>query len=393
VETEHRVKDGVLITVIDGAVRQGQFDDEEYEEEEEIEQTVNANEPEPSDEQQPEGMEISEAEIPPVILPHYSDEDLESALQRLIKTGRLPIRQMWEPLVGYARKRSLYFLMTDNYDRAAKIDSAIAVLLAAIEKDKLGYEREQQVLIVKERISSATDQQKAIQSEFADRIAYVKQDESEKLRALQAQHNQERLAFEEQWKRDDAVHAFCKPSKFLLQLRRRQRYGAISHAFTAAKDIKSCGDKMQKEEERIGAERAEEAMRIAYTNLLERQERQIQCFMENGRRKLTALEAERDAKLAANEHLKNQLELKSISAKQLKHGKKPIVPVARAVSRGETRNQALGVVTIRTRKQYASYKQDPDRTRLEVHLANIGKIMRPMTRASQRVSKNGLVFA
>jgi hypothetical protein len=150
---------------------------------------------------------------------------------------------------------------------------------------------------------------------------------------------------------------------------------------------------MQKEEERVGAERAEEAMRIAYMNLLERQERQIQCFLENGRRKLKALETERDAHLAANEHLKSQLELKSSSAKQLKHGKKPVVPANRPASREESRNQVLGIVTIRTRVQYASYKQDPDKTRLAVHLGNIGKITRPMTRASQRTSGNGLVFA
>ncbi len=95
--------------------------------------------------------------------------------------------------------------------------------------------------------------------------------------------------------------------------------------------------------------------------------------MENGRRKVTALENKRDKRLEANEHLRRQLNIRMKSKKVIKT---PSVTVPQVANRSEGR--------IRSRSQFGGYKSTPEVARLNVTLGDIQKITKPMTPAPSK---------
>ena len=124
-------------------------------------------------------------------------------------------------------------------------------------------------------------------------------------------------------------------------------------------------------------------MKVEYQLLIEKQEREMQCFEANEQRKLKSIEAERERRLKANENLKNQLNSKIKGPKQPRH---PSVVASQVVSRDQ-RTPMTGVMTARTRSQFANYRKAAESTRLDVKLGNIKKVMKPLTPSPHKQRK------
>ena len=329
----------------------------------------------------PAGSDLSESEpeqepdLPPVAECKYSEEDLQAALDRMLKKKRMPEMEMRPYLVDYAKDQSVYQLMRENYDQAAKIDEAVDLLMQSLHRDEDAQDCEKQTESLKEKYQTAQVQNKHIQDEFAQRIGQLREAENERLARLERQHERERSEFEEQWARPETTATYSKPSAQLLQVRKMQKSMAIAHKFEEAKKLKATGDQMQREESVVASQKAVGAMKVAYQQLIDKQEREMDCFMANGYRKLQTLETERDKKLQANEKLRNQLDTR---IKGPKVPRRPPVPIP-DLAPADTRGSVTGVISTRTRSQLAVYKKSPETTRLQIQLGDIQKITKPMT--------------
>ena len=326
------------------------------------------------------GSDLSESEPEqepdlPVAECKYSDEDLQAALDRMLKKKRMPEMEMRPYLVDYAKNQSVHELMRENYDQAAKIDEAVDLLMQSLHRDEDAQDCEKQTESLKEKYQTAQVQNKHIQDEFAQRIEQLREAENERLDRLERQHEKERSEFEEQWARPETTTTFSKPSAQLLQVRKMQKSMAIAHKFEEAKKLKATGDQMQREESVVASQKAVGAMRVAYQQLIDKQEREMDCFMANGYRKLQTLETERDKKLQANEKLRNQLDTR---IKGPKVPRRPPVPIP-DLAPADTRGSVTGIISTRTRSQLAMYKKSPETTRLQIQLGDIQKITKPMT--------------
>lgn len=302
--------------------------------------------------------------------PKYAEEELAAALDAMLKRGKLPEFEMRPFVVTYAKEETIRTVINEDYERAAKIEKAIKEMMASLRRDEASLDCDQQTLLLKNQLAAAQEQQQSLQTEFEKRITELKDSENKRLDELYERHEAERKAFEEDWARPQAVKAFSKPSSSLLQIRRMQKTHALAHDFEQAIRLKAAGDEMQREESHKASKLAQASMKVAYATLIEKQERELDCFMANGHRKLSILESERDRKLKANENLRSQLETR------IKNPKQPRKP------RGSMVSSSLDspVIAMKTRNQFARFKNTSEPTRLTVHI-DMSRIKKPVTPA------------
>ena len=324
-----------------------------------------------SDEQEANDMEVAI----PLVVAKYSDEELQAALDKMLKTGKMPDFEMRADVVDYARNQSIHEVMRENYDRAAKIDKAIEAMVRTLNLDETNQLKEQETAVLRQHLQSAQDERKRLRTDFDRRISDLKSQENAKLDQLREQHACERKAFELSWSQPQTLAPFNKPSSALLYVRHMQKAFAISRDFVQAKRLKQAGDQMQREETKEANRNATQAMKTAYARLLSKQEREIKCFMDNGYRKLATLESERDRSLQANDFLRTQLEAKIKEPRTVRRAVLTL-PVTNTTSRGYVPR----VITMQTRSQYANFKRAGARTSLNVQIKDVAKITQTMTK-------------
>lgn len=315
----------------------------------------------------------------------FSDEELEAALKRQIKTKKLPPLEMREELINYARNQSLFKLMEEDYDTASKIDDAIEMNIQSLQQNEVKADINHQTLTLQEHLEEAVQQKTVIEERHKQRIEEFKKLEQQRLDDLRAQHENERKLFEEEWTREETLLKFNKPSQKLFQIRRQQKAMAISHDFENARYLKKMGDQLQKQESDRASQRAADSMRNKYLGLLAKQQKEEECLIEYGIRRLGQLQIEREAELHANEVHRNALEVK---IKTPKFVKKPKVQIPRTSygsrSRGANSQSVTGVISNRARSQFATFKKADDKTRLEIKLGDVRRITKPLTPVSRK---------
>ena len=323
---------------------------------------------------EPETNDV-EIEMPKFVAAKYSDEELQAALDKMLRTGKMPDFEMRADVVDYARNQSIHEVMRENYDKAGKIDKAIETMVRTLNLDETNQIREQETAVLRQHLQSAQDERKRLRTDFDRRISDLKSQENAKLDQLREQHACERKAFEISWSQPQNLSAFNKPSSALLYVRHMQKVFAISRDFEQAKRLKQTGDQMQREETKVANRNATEAMKTAYARLLSKQEREIKCFMDNGYRKLATLESERDRSLQANDFLRTKLEAKIKEPRSVRRAVLTL-PVTNTTSRGYVPR----VITMQTRSQYANFKRASTRTSLNVQIKDVAKITQTMTK-------------
>ena len=65
------------------------------------------------------------------------DEEPHATLKSQIETKKLPPLEMREELINFARKQSLYKLMAEEYEEAAKIDDNISINMQNLQEDSI----------------------------------------------------------------------------------------------------------------------------------------------------------------------------------------------------------------------------------------------------------------
>lgn len=342
------------------------------------------------EEEEEETQEDQNDEIPQITFTRYSQEELQEALQKQLKTHELPPYEMREAVVDFARKQAIYKLMEEDYDKASKIDEAVAANLQSLRDDHHNIESDMLNSHLKQRLSDAEKSKSNLQDEWKRRIRSFKENEENELQKINERHEQERRLFENHWSQAAILMPFSKPSSSLLQLRSMQKAFALSHDFANARALKISAERKQKEESIEASKKASRSMRKEYLTLIKRQQNEILCFNENSSRKLSKLEAQRDSELKINENVRSQLASRVNKSRNIK---KPMVliPSPPKVDNRTTSLAALtGTMTQRTRSQFANYRQTVDMKMLDVKIDDMHAIMKPLTPATQigKKSKN-----
>ena len=315
----------------------------------------------------------------PIYQPLYSDEELSSAYKKLITKKTLPQLEMRPSLIEYGRKQSIQHTMLEEYDAAQADDNAVELLQQSLNEDNKNFSTEQEKRTIKDRIDEVNREEKEIEEKYKTKINDAKKANKASLDKLMMDQEQERKRFEEKWSSEEAVIPYSKPSSQVLQIKRMQKAMALAHEFQKAKQLKLQAEKLQKEEAVIASKQAAEAMKAQYILLVENQQRQVECMREHWERVITVLECQRDAEINSLENTKKQLLTRSTTKP-----KKPQVIIPQVTSR-DARGSS-GLITQRTRSQFATYKRSAEKSKLDVKPLDVKTLIRPLT-ASPRKSQ------
>jgi len=337
------------------------------------------------------GLKSPRAKIPRIPEPResrFSEDELKNALQKLIQKGVMPPLDMQSDLMDFARKQSVVHMINENYDSAQQIDNAMKLLSSSLNSDHIKYESDQITKVIAERLDQASKQQKSIEETFKSMIIKHKEQEQEKLEQMKKNHEAEIHRFEEQWTKPETLLPYSKPSSKLLQMRKMQKSLAIAHDFEGAKRMKIACEELQNNESVKAERKVEIAMKSQYQALLDKQEKEIKCLIKNGERKLALLESQREIELRSNENLRKQLSLKTGSQKQT--NKKASVTVPLVTSRGssEARSSTTGLLSHRTRNQFAVFKRSPENSKLDVKPIEVKTIIKPLASSPRKSSSS-----
>ena len=120
---------------------------------------------------------------------------------------------------------------------------------------------------------------------------------------------QERNELENVWADPENLKMFNKPSPTLLQLRKQQKFMAMSKQFDGAKYYKNKADQLQLVESQEAQERAISVMKLHYEKMIDDQQKTVDCFNEHENRIYHYLLAEREKALVPHHMLVKQLEM------------------------------------------------------------------------------------
>lgn len=310
-----------------------------------------------------------------VVKPKPPTDPRDIALQRIARRKELPAPEQRQMLFDYAKERSIQLLLAEEYDQVAEIDIAIWLLQQSLLEQDNGEETR----TLKQRLEGTKQKDAEIKDRWNGQIAEFKERANQKIIELEEIQQRERDQFEEEWSKPEALVPYSKPSPQLLQMRTIQKTLALTKDYSGAKQLKQKCEEMKKDESIEGSKRATDAMRAAYNQLLERQQKQMQCFIEHSHARIELMEKQRDDELQSNENLKKQLEVRMSMPKQIKKG---CVVVPRAQSRGST-----GSVKKETMTQFTKYKKNSASLRLDIKLNNFKSILKPMEPAPTQNKK------
>ena len=301
---------------------------------------------------------------------HFSETQLEQALQRQMKGLGLPPDGMKLDVIRYAQDKSYQMLMQEKYDEAAKIDQAVDVIKTSIENDLSTERQETERSCVAARLSTTAQRERSITDEWNQRIADYRDQCALKMQEIQKRHEEEKRQFREEWARPEALIPYSKPSSELMHLKRQQQILAMGQDYEGAKHLKEQCDRLQEEESEASGKRASEAMKSQYLQLIARQEREISCFVDYGKQHIEVMEKSRNYELRQQENLKRRLQ--SILAANSPINRRGNVVVPRV----HGQSQVLSPIAMQRRKQINTLRASPERPRLDVHLTDLNKLVK-----------------
>jgi hypothetical protein len=147
-----------------------------------------------------------------------------------------------------------------------------------------------------------------------------------------------------------------------------QKSLALTHDYAGAKQMKEECERLAREESAVGGQRATEAMRSVFLQLRERQQREVECFVDHGRQHIATLEAQRDAELRGNENLQRQLRAKVAAGRRTAQ---VVVPTVRQMATSSPLPKSA-----KTIRQLYVYKTENGPKRLDIRLESMDGLIR-----------------
>ena len=287
-------------------------------------------------------------------------EELDNALKLFDKKKVLPPLPQRHEVIDYGKNLSIQAMISEEYDKASRIDAVVARLVQACQADQGTFDTSQKAKVIETRLSSVQTQTKQSEHDWNQKIAEFRSKEQEKIEQLIKNHEAEKSAFEADCQTPEFLFRFSKPSSKLLQLKKQQKTLAMDHDFEAAKIAKAEVDRLQAIETAEAQSRAIEAIKHNYQALLDRQAREIECAKALTERKIAEMQTSKEKELDANQKLVNQLEVRLKEAKASKKGS-CLPPL------GQSTPKNPGV----SAKQMSQFRRSPEKMQLDVKIADI----------------------
>ena len=295
-------------------------------------------------------------------------EILEGDIDKLLNDGENPPPEKLEDVLAFARRRQIETMMKEDFYEARKYKWAEDLLQKAINEEKQRQDNSEYIHSIDERIGALEQRIEATQSEYDEKIREYDTSVEARRQELQSKHAQEEQQFEEAWAKPESLAMFNRASPQLIQLRQIMKIQALSKDFDSAMHTKSIAENMQRQEEEESQKRAVSAMRAAYSQMRERQEKEMAFAQQNWDRHRVEIEAKRDRAIKADELAIRQLEQRKSTPgpKRIRVGgalltlpETPAGSASLAVSRGTT--------SPRTRKRMIQYRTGNNVIKLNLH--------------------------
>lgn len=248
-------------------------------------------------------------------VPTYTDEELEEALKLFKSSKTLPPVLMKDSIIDYAKRRSLEFLAAEDYDSAEKMDQVVADLYRAYHGDQGNFDVSSITKTIESRIESVKSQRQQYRAAMEQKMKELKAKEETKLAKLLEIHEQEKAALVNECQSREFLARFSKPSAKLLQLKEAQKKLALAHDFEGAKNAKALADKLMENETKEAQKRAMDSVKLRYEEILEKQQKEVNCQRQRSDRKVAAIESSLEKSDEASAKVIRQLEMKLKEAK------------------------------------------------------------------------------
>ena len=310
-------------------------------------------------------------------------EILEGDIDRLLNDGENPPPEKLEDVLAFARRRQIETMMKEDFYEARKFKWAEDLLTKAINEEKQRADNSEYIHSIEERIGALEQRIEATQNEYDEKIREYDTSVEARRQELQSKHAQEEQQFEEAWAKPENLAMFNRASPHLIQLRQIMKIQALSKDFDSAMHTKSIAENMQRQEEEESQKRAVSAMRAAYSQMRERQEKEMAFAQENWERHRVEIEAKRDRAIKADEMAIRQLEQRKSTPgpKRIRVGG-ALLTLPETTAGSASLAVSRGTTSPRTRKRMIQYRTGNNVIKLNLHGLNVRECISP-TRTQQ----------
>ncbi|OHS93104.1 hypothetical protein TRFO_40589 [Tritrichomonas foetus] len=297
----------------------------------------------------------------------FTDEELNNAIDRLLDTKKLPPKEMHKSLIVYLKKNIFKNIIDQDYDEAERLKTAQDLLLAETNIVCNDQEKKSIVKSIEQRIESTKDKLHESKKQWKLKFDNFEIEIQNKLQELQIKHDEEIENFEKTWNSQEVLLQFNKPSAQLLEIRKLQRTKALSGDFSGAKDLKARGDRLEKEETKRAETRATNAMKAAYSKLLEKQKRELEYANQNWNHQRSIIEIEKDQEIHSIELTLKQLQIKLKESKVKSPSCLSAIAAATKKKAKKNSREVTTPTTPRTRKQMVEFRAAPRQDKLALN--------------------------
>jgi hypothetical protein len=262
-------------------------------------------------------------------------------------------------------------------------------MFMSIEQDLRDHNSQCQTQILQDRLAECLEMEQTVCEEWDQIMDNVRQRTAIKMERLKEFHKEQLDDLEAEWSAPEAKIPYSKPSSDLLQIRQQQKASALLHDFSNAKALKLMAEARERSEAVEGAKRFSAAVQIAHSQLVERQQREVECLLQNSESVISLYQIDKAKWLSSVAFTKQSLELRIAAPKIMKRPtvRLPIL-ASRPTSMSSTSTTSSvptpGMITNRTRSQLAVFRKSPEKRRLDLHPAEVHTIIRPAPRKPPR---------
>ena len=325
--------------------------------------------------------------------------EIEEAVRDLLKYDHLPPPELQPVIIQHVKHESVQAIVNRDYDRAAQLEAVYHLVNEGLEWQANEQYKIDQKEVLDEKIQDAKarleHEERKWEKIFTE---FYTQQERERNELLDA-HDEELAEFEEKWGAEEMMKKYTKPTRDLIDLRKREKCMALMKHFEDAKLYCQQADELEAGLAAEAEGRATLALVKEHDLMMERQKREIECFDQHEKRIELFLQTERNRSIVPITKQIEQLEnRKNQGAPTNKKPKPAGAPTYVATTRTRSCRSASAIPrrSEETTRCLSEYKNRDEIPRLAVRRLNVKKILvenkRPssVTRPRRTARSNGL---
>lgn len=316
---------------------------------------------------------------------HKTAESTSTAAAADDESGELDYEQMIDDLLNYNYPSADDSQNLLNYIKKSQIDSIINEDYASCDRLRtaetiLVNNRMTSRFIVdyyttiETKLSKAEADLEEIEQCYKERLERFDEEHERMIENIRSTQQEEIDNFESSWGSEKALIPFDKASSGLLDLRFKQKKLALIREFASANQVKKTADELQEIEEGDAFNNAENSMKIAYNQLIEKHNNQFNCFEEKWKMHRFFIESTRDDEIKRQKLLIQQLSSKRDDKYE-----------ARARNHALSEKDLMSTpVTPRTFESLAKYRKDTMSSKLRLNSSSIVQTLHPSKKQTKR---------